>query len=61
MQRKLPRTSLWPKKLAVCPGGAYEVGHAAFVLAYTKDNRAARDLSPGSETGRLVARSSLSC
>jgi protein SCO1/2 len=28
------------KKSAVRPGGAYEVGHAAFVLAYTKDNLA---------------------
>lgn len=28
------------KKSAVRPDGAYEVGHAAFVLAYTKDNRA---------------------
>jgi protein SCO1/2 len=27
-------------KSAVRPDGAYEVGHAAFVLAYTKDNRA---------------------
>ena len=27
------------KKSAVRPDGAYEVGHAAFVLAYTKDNR----------------------
>ena len=26
------------KKSAVRPDGAYEVGHAAFVLAYTKDN-----------------------
>ena len=28
------------KKSAVRPDGAYEVGHAAFVLAYTKDNLA---------------------
>jgi len=28
------------KKSAVRPGGDYEVGHAAFVLAYTKDNLA---------------------
>jgi protein SCO1/2 len=28
------------QKSAVRPGGAYEVGHAAFVLAYTKDNLA---------------------
>jgi protein SCO1/2 len=28
------------KKSPVRPGGAYEVGHAAFVLAYTKDNLA---------------------
>lgn len=28
------------KKSAVRPDGSYEVGHAAFVLAYTKDNRA---------------------
>lgn len=28
------------KKSAVRPGGGYEVGHAAFVLAYTKDNLA---------------------
>jgi len=28
------------RKSAVRPDGAYEVGHAAFVLAYTKDNRA---------------------
>jgi protein SCO1/2 len=28
------------KKSAVRPDGAYEVGHAAFVLVYTKDNRA---------------------
>ncbi|MGH9572689.1 MAG: SCO family protein [Candidatus Acidiferrales bacterium] len=28
------------KKSAVRPDGGYEVGHAAFVLAYTKDNRA---------------------
>src|SRR5579862_4297847 len=28
------------KKSAVRPNGAYEVGHAAFVLAYTKDNLA---------------------
>jgi len=28
------------KKSRVRPGGAYEVGHAAFVLAYTKDNLA---------------------
>jgi protein SCO1/2 len=26
------------KKSAVRPNGPYEVGHAAFVLAYTKDN-----------------------
>jgi protein SCO1/2 len=26
------------KKSAVRPDGSYEVGHAAFVLAYTKDN-----------------------
>jgi protein SCO1/2 len=28
------------KKSAVRPDGAYEVGHAAFLLAYTKDNLA---------------------
>lgn len=28
------------KKSTVRPDGGYEVGHAAFVLAYTKDNRA---------------------
>jgi len=28
------------KKSPVRPDGAYEVGHAAFVLAYTKDNLA---------------------
>lgn len=28
------------KKSTVRPDGSYEVGHAAFVLAYTKDNRA---------------------
>ena len=28
------------KKSAVRPGGAYDVGHASFVLAYTKDNLA---------------------
>ena len=28
------------KKYAVRPDGAYDVGHAAFVLAYTKDNLA---------------------
>ena len=28
------------EKSAVRPDGAYEVGHAAFVLAYTKDNLA---------------------
>jgi len=28
------------KKSAVRPGGSYDVGHAAFVLAYTKDNLA---------------------
>jgi hypothetical protein len=28
------------KKSAVRPDGAYEVGHAAFVLTYTKDNLA---------------------
>jgi protein SCO1 len=28
------------KKSAVRPDGAYEVGHAAFVLVYTKDNLA---------------------
>ena len=28
------------KKSAVRPDGGYEVGHAAFVLAYTKDNLA---------------------
>jgi protein SCO1 len=34
-------TNLSPaKKSAVRPGGAYEVGHSAFVLAYTKDNLA---------------------
>jgi protein SCO1/2 len=28
------------KKSAVRPDGSYDVGHAAFVLAYTKDNKA---------------------
>ena len=44
------------KKSAVRPDGAYEVGHAAFVLAYTKDNLA-HVIYPGGvrrRTGRTI-------
>jgi protein SCO1/2 len=37
------------KKSAVRAGGAYDVGHASFVLAYTKDN-----LAPGTEPSGVL-------